>query len=748
MRRLFSPSSRSSSALALVLFPLLLGSTSTTPTPSRPAAAPGAPFVGASDDASRRFVLAAIAMRRGDCAGARTALDPLLALHGADAVRARLVAGLQAYACEQVALAEDRLFSAADPGSPLEDWRLYVLADSAAANGHVLVAQAAVAKLLGDYPASPLRPRAMVKAATLAWQQGDARRALEIIDSARREDLGGAEGTRLESLAWEIGAGAEPGARLAAARRLLTRWPAEAARLQVVELFRRTDGGIDWTGVLTAEQLAQRARALLALNLFDSALQTLDAVGPADRQLPWSLLKADVLTRAHRGLEAMSMLSTLTAPPGDPELAARLEWARAMAADDVATAQRGRANLVSADRQQFRLVAQQHLRRVVDLGGDKELAKRALRSLYSDLAEAELFDRSIDVLRELRKLDPADDSGAANLWELGWREYGRRNYTGAVGYWTELFDLYPENSNARRGRYWAARAFGALGEAERARQIFGELASADTDDFYRRNALVRLRSTPGARPASPILPAAVQPWPDDPSLSRARLLSDLGLDDLAVSEIDLAREHADSRAMTALEALVLARKGERRKSMLVIRNAFPALGGPFQAALPEQARKLYYPLAYEEPIRTWAQANGLPPYLIYGIIRQESAFDPGAQSWAGARGLMQLMPATARELAGKAGLAYSSQRLADPAFNLQLGTTYFRQVLAMFDGDVQLALAGYNGGPYRIQRLWHESGTGEIDTFLEGLGLEEPKTYVKRILVLSDSYRQLYPQAG
>jgi soluble lytic murein transglycosylase len=108
---------------------------------------------------------------------------------------------------------------------------------------------------------------------------------------------------------------------------------------------------------------------------------------------------------------------------------------------------------------------------------------------------------------------------------------------------------------------------------------------------------------------------------------------------------------------------------------------------------------------------------------------------------------MQLMPATARELAQRFGVPFSHERMSDPAFNLQLGTTYFRQVMSMFDDNLELALAGYNGGPYRIKRLWHERG-GELDRFLEGLDLEESKTYVKRILVLSDSYRQLYPQAG
>jgi soluble lytic murein transglycosylase len=200
--------------------------------------------------------------------------------------------------------------------------------------------------------------------------------------------------------------------------------------------------------------------------------------------------------------------------------------------------------------------------------------------------------------------------------------------------------------------------------------------------------------------------------------------------------------------VSALQAVILARRGERRKSVLAIRDAFPALGGPFQAAVPEEALKLYYPLDYEQPIRAAAAANGLPPALVFGVIRQESAFDAGAQSRAGASGLMQLMPGTARELARGLGLGWSRERLIDPAWNVQVGASYLRQVLEMFGGNVELALAGYNGGPYRIKRLWREAGGSDLDRFLEGLSIEESKVYVKRILVLSDSYGRLYPHAA
>ena len=82
---------------------------------------------------------------------------------------------------------------------------------------------------------------------------------------------------------------------------------------------------------------------------------------------------------------------------------------------------------------------------------------------------------------------------------------------------------------------------------------------------------------------------------------------------------------------------------------------------------------------------------------------------------------MQLMPATARELAGRFGLPYSHEKLSDPDFNIRLGTSYFSQVLDMFEGNQELALAGYNGGPYRIKRWWREWGSSDIDRFLEGL---------------------------
>jgi soluble lytic murein transglycosylase-like protein len=759
----------------------------------QPEALPGLETAGSSLGAAPAYREAAAAMRRRDCTAALGALaplatpataaplsplTPLTATAEPDRALATLVSGLYAHACEQVTVAEERLYQARMAGGLLEDWRLFLLADSAHARGHVLVAKAALAKLLGDHPGSPLRPRALARAASLDWEQQDAAGALALVRTARKEELRGEERTQLESLAWEIGTRlGDAQVRTEAARELLVGSPVAASQLGVAEVFRHADGAFSWAGVLSPSQMRQRAEALLALDLEPGSLATLDAVAPADRDLQWMLLKAEVLTRAHRGVEALALLRPLQTgdlhgssrsqpraerevqPPQAAQQMAALEWALAEAADDVAAGLHGRSAKVQGERRKLRLAAQLHLRAAAEIGGDPALSIRALRALYAHLIEEDLFDPAVETLHRLRALDPHDTTGVNLLWGRGWQDFSHRNFTGAIGYWAELGALYPEDSANRRARYWSARSFEALGERDRARALFAELAAADTGDFYRRNATLRLASwqaapaTPAraalaAAATPPSAPTLAEPWPYDPALVRAQLLTDLGLDDLAWSEAELVRGRAQPRAVAALEALILARRGERRKSVTTIREAFPALGGPLQATVPEAALKLYYPLDFEQPIRASAVANGLPPELVFGVIRQESAFDATAQSRAGACGLMQLMPGTARELARGLGLGWSRDRLTDPAWNVQLGTSYLRQVIAMFGGNLELALAGYNGGPYRVKRLWREAGSSEIDRFLEGLSIEESKVYVKRILVLSDSYRRLYPHAA
>ncbi|HEX9942820.1 MAG TPA: lytic transglycosylase domain-containing protein, partial [Thermoanaerobaculia bacterium] len=274
------------------------------------------------------------------------------------------------------------------------------------------------------------------------------------------------------------------------------------------------------------------------------------------------------------------------------------------------------------------------------------------------------------------------------------------------------------------------------------------VASSDTTDFYARQAVARLGEIPLPE-GTALAQAPAGAWPAEPELRRVKLLTDLGLDDLASREIELVAGRSNRRDVLALKGLILCRKGEQRSGLVLLREAFPALGGPYQSTVPAEVLFAYYPLEYGDQIRACARETGLPAHLIAGIIRQESAFDPQATSPVGARGLMQLMPQTAREVSRKVGVPYVPDRLYDPDLSVRLGAVYFRELLDRFDGNVELALASYNGGPNRIQRLWDESGPdAEVADFVETLDLDESRNYVKRILVLADSYRQLYPTLG
>lgn len=721
------------------------------------------PWDEADEVSDPAFSRAASALRQRRCGEAQEALAPRLASDGDRGRFARLVSGFYAHACEDVALATERLSEAAEPGALLEDWRLYLLAQSAHALGDEPAARRALAELLADHRDSPVWEKALLTAVEQRLETDDPAHALELVRWSReQEHLAPSTIARIETLAWELAESlGDLAVRARAARRLLTHAPGTAAELGVVEIFRHPGGRVAWRAILTGAELERRAEALLEGGLVAGALETLADVPERERSLSWTLLRSRALRADDRGGEALAALEGTR--PADAAERSAVEWARAEAYADLSTPLGGGARLSGEERRRMRHAAHEHWARVVDLGGDPGLSRRALERLFGDHASEDRFEAATQALRVLRRLDPEDTTGAPYLWGLGWREYRRGNFTGAVGYWTELLSLYPGSREARSGRYWTGRAFERLGHGPRARSVFREIAAADTTDFYRKHALARLE-LPDAGPApSPTdrapdrataEPPAEQPWPVDPELARARLLTDLGLDELALVEIEEVGETAgsdraeggvDPRARNALTGLALSRQGRHRAGIPHLRRAFPALGGPYQASVPAEARRLYYPLAFEGEIRPAAERSGVPSHLVYGIIREESAFDVTALSRAGARGLMQVMPATGREVARKLGLGYSVARLDEPAYNVRLGTAYFGDVLRMFDGKTELALAGYNGGPYRMKRLWREAGPRpEMDYFLESLPVEESKNYVKRVLVFTDSYEQMY----
>lgn len=146
---------------------------------------------------------------------------------------------------------------------------------------------------------------------------------------------------------------------------------------------------------------------------------------------------------------------------------------------------------------------------------------------------------------------------------------------------------------------------------------------------------------------------------------------------------------------------------------------------------------------YHSDIEAVARQHGVEPDLVRGVVAAESSGDPGAASPAGALGLMQLMPATAREEAGRQGLAEPAPRdlLLNTRLNLQLGTGYLARLLKRFDGEMPYALAAYNAGATNVAR-WRQRAPGLTPAeVVQREGFAETRAYVKRVQSFRDRYR-------
>ena len=286
--------------------------------------------------------------------------------------------------------------------------------------------------------------------------------------------------------------------------------------------------------------------------------------------------------------------------------------------------------------------------------------------------------------------------------------------------------------------YWKARATqaragaGAEGDSARASAQTALESIATQQGFYAKLAAETLGLRAGL-PAAPLPLAAAEREAARrlPGLARALQLIDLGLRSEGVREWNFTLRGMADRELLAAAQWACEREvwdrcintSERTRAEIDIQQRFP--------------------LPYREQVLAKAQAAGLDPAVLYGLIRQESRFIADARSGVGAAGLMQLMPATARWTAKKIGVDYRAETVTDPQVNLQLGAAYLKRVLDDFGGSLAMAAAAYNAGPGRPRR-WREGGaTLEPAAWAECIPFNETRDYVKKVLSNSVDYAAL-----
>jgi soluble lytic murein transglycosylase len=286
----------------------------------------------------------------------------------------------------------------------------------------------------------------------------------------------------------------------------------------------------------------------------------------------------------------------------------------------------------------------------------------------------------------------------------------------------DIDTMSAKERNAEEWRYWHAIALqrdgkkpeaeGALRTLAKERSYYGFLAADEVGEPYafgssRFVADERIIASLAARP----------------ELIRARELFLVGLDGRGRSEWDAVVRHA--KPEVKMQAAILAHRWGWHSRAI----AAAASVGQYDDL------SLRYPLPYDSTFRRHAEVASISPTWAYGVARSESLFMRDVRSRAGAIGLMQLMPATGRDVAKDIQLPYSGlDTLTDPDSNIRLGTTYLAQMAERYGGNQVLATAAYNAGPHRVDAWLPESGTIDARIWIENIPFNETRGYVRRVL--------------
>ncbi|MDM5061500.1 transglycosylase SLT domain-containing protein [Aeromonas salmonicida] len=310
------------------------------------------------------------------------------------------------------------------------------------------------------------------------------------------------------------------------------------------------------------------------------------------------------------------------------------------------------------------------------------------------------------------------------IWEQDWR--------GLSG-WVKRMPMALQKED--RWRYWLARSLEVQGQKKPARDLY--LETANLRGFYgfmaaqRTGVPYRIKNQ-SAGTKVPDWRTATHRWP---FLLRVRELLDM-------NEITAARAewvHNMDRNPVAQRiefGHIALNQGWHELAILasIRAEAWDAI-------------ELRFPKPYKQTFSQMARERSVDMSLLYAVSRQESALYPRAESPVGARGLMQLMPGTAKETASKLGVPYRNpEQLFEPTLNVRLGSAYLKRLLDVYDGNRILATAAYNAGPGRVKRWREQSRNRPMDVWVESIPYKETRNYVQNVLSFDLIYQHKLQQ--
>jgi soluble lytic murein transglycosylase len=372
------------------------------------------------------------------------------------------------------------------------------------------------------------------------------------------------------------------------------------------------------------------------------------------------------------------------------------------------------------------------------------------------------YDQALDAFRELQQRFPNGSRASYAHWKAAWLTLRQGRNDEAKKEFEEQIALYPLGNETSAALYWRARLAEEDNDFAMARAYYQKLSERYRNYYYAELGRERLAHfSPGtAEPAKtddyPLLDhvppldhaekiALTDPPSDDLHLQKAELLGNGGLVDLAVRELQAASAADGGKWEPAETAHLYTDTGHYNLAIEVMKHSVPSYFAVDLPNLPREYWEALFPRPYWNDLKKFSVTNGLDPYLVASLIRQESEFNPAAVSRANAVGLMQLLPKTGKLVARQEKLKrYNPSQLYTPTVNLQLGTRYFKGMVDQFGGSFEYALAAYNAGSDRVQEWLGQGKYRDAPEFVESIPFTETREYVQAIMRNASVYRQLY----
>lgn len=369
---------------------------------------------------------------------------------------------------------------------------------------------------------------------------------------------------------------------------------------------------------------------------------------------------------------------------------------------------------------------------------------------------------------KLAALYPASSLTATSLFSIAFDDYLSGDVANATARWKTVAKLFPDSVDGDRALFWLGKVASSQGDSKSAKSYWNQAATAPRS-YYSWRAL-DLSAPSDYAPSYNVADYSMASEPNEqakfeqwlatwtsggPVSSKlpAALLNDFyfrhgaelaQLDQSGEARIDFERVNtrfqSDARTLYALAVYYQ----ENNYFDLSIRAALQiqALSGvTADEQLPHYLRSLIYPTYYADLIVPYAQRNAVDPAVLFALIRQESTYNPLANSWVGASGLTQVMPSTGSGIASELGIrGFKQSDLLKPFVSVRFGAYFFGNLLKYFDGNIMYALGGYNGGPGNAQK-WERP---DVDVAVELIDLPESSLYVHTVYSQYNQYVEIY----